>query len=139
MKAREFEFIFQVAWADTDAAAIVYYPNFFKWMDQATAELFKSIGLPLSELFNQDIGVPLVEAKCQFRRPAKFEDEIRIVSRPAILSEKSIKIEHKVYHQDTLIAEGYEVRVTVRINNGNIVSVQMPARLRNLLLGGDVG
>jgi acyl-CoA thioester hydrolase len=33
---KKFHYIFKVEWGDTDAAGIVYSPNDYKWMDQAT-------------------------------------------------------------------------------------------------------
>ena len=36
------DYSFKVRWGDTDAAGIVFYPNFYKWMDEATHEFLAS-------------------------------------------------------------------------------------------------
>ena len=54
---------FKVRWGDTDPAAIVYFPNFYRWMDEATHEFLTEIGHPTSELMETEkIGVPLLES-----------------------------------------------------------------------------
>ena len=51
----------RIDWGDCDPARIVFYPNYFRWFDQATSRLFESVGLPWSVLFRSgDItGLPL--------------------------------------------------------------------------------
>ena len=48
------EYSFQVRWGDTDAAGIVYYPNFYKWMDEATHEYFKKLVFPRSNFMKNN-------------------------------------------------------------------------------------
>ncbi|MEH7226046.1 thioesterase family protein [Bacillus sp. JJ1566] len=102
---------FQVRWGDTDAAGIVFYPNFYKWMDEATHEYFSAIGLPASQLFaEQQIGVPLLEANCRFNMPLLFEDHVTVKSYVEELYNKAFRIKHVFEKGDKIAAEGYEVR-----------------------------
>jgi acyl-CoA thioesterase FadM len=39
-----FEARFQTYWSDVDAAGIVYYPHFFRFVEQAEEELFRASG-----------------------------------------------------------------------------------------------
>lgn len=34
-------YTFKVRWGDTDPAKIVFFPNFYRWMDEATHEFFE--------------------------------------------------------------------------------------------------
>ncbi|OTW71912.1 4-hydroxybenzoyl-CoA thioesterase [Bacillus thuringiensis serovar roskildiensis] len=105
------EYTFQVRWGDTDAAGIVYYPNFYKWMDEATHEYFKKIGFPSVELYEeQQIGLPLLEAKCQFKSPLRFEDQVVVKSKVNELHNKVFTIQHVFVKEERVIAEGYETR-----------------------------
>ncbi|WP_066053726.1 acyl-CoA thioesterase [Robertmurraya korlensis] len=105
------EYYFQVRWGDTDAAGIVYYPNFFKWMDEATHDFFTKIGYPSSKLFaEQQIGVPLLEANCSFKSPLVFEDHIVVQSSIEELHNKVFKIKHDFIKEGEIVAEGYGVR-----------------------------
>ncbi|RAK14092.1 YbgC/YbaW family acyl-CoA thioester hydrolase, partial [Anoxybacillus vitaminiphilus] len=68
------EYRFKVNWGDTDAAGIVFYPNFYKWMDQATHHFFSKLGYPTSKMFTENhVSIPIVEAKCQFQSPLFFD------------------------------------------------------------------
>ncbi len=105
------EYPFQVRWGDTDAAGIVFYPNFYKWMDDATHAYLTAIGCPSSQLFaKQQIGVPLLEANCVFKRPLLFEDRVIVQSFVEELQTKVFKIKHVFKKNDQIVAEGYEVR-----------------------------
>jgi 4-hydroxybenzoyl-CoA thioesterase len=105
------EYLFQVQWGDTDAAGIVFYPNFYKWMDEATHDYLKQIGYPSSKLFAElKIGVPLLEANCVFKKPLLFEDSVVIQSFVEELYNKVFKIKHVFIRGDQIVAEGYGVR-----------------------------
>ena len=105
------EYPFRVRWGDTDAAGIVFYPNFYKWMDEATHEYFSAIGLPTSTLYSeQQIATPLLEANCQFKSPLLFEDDVIVRSSVVELHQKVFKISHRFFKDEKMVAEGYEVR-----------------------------
>lgn len=105
------EYLFQVRWGDTDAAGIVFYPNFYKWMDEATHEYLSAIGFPSSKLFaDQHIGVPILEANCLFKKPLMFEDQVVVNSSVEELQNKVFKIKHVFLKEDQIVAEGYELR-----------------------------
>jgi 4-hydroxybenzoyl-CoA thioesterase len=105
------DYEFKVRWGDTDAAGIVFYPNFYKWMNEATHEFFAKIGLPASTLFEEEqIAIPLLETHCEFKSPLLFEDIVNIRSSVVEVRNKVFKMSHQFYRGDQLIAEGYEVR-----------------------------
>ncbi|KWW11019.1 4-hydroxybenzoyl-CoA thioesterase [Peribacillus simplex] len=105
------EFRFGVRWGDTDAAGIVFYPNFYKWMDDATHEFLSAIGYPTSTLYaEQQVNVPLLEANCQFKSPLFFEDRVTVRSAVVELHQKVFKINHEFFKDEKLVAEGFEIR-----------------------------
>lgn len=72
---------FDVKWGDTDAAGIVFYPNFYKWMDEATHHFFAAAGFSSSRILaERQTIIPLLEAHCQFKSPLQFEDEVEVQS-----------------------------------------------------------
>ncbi|MEX2105226.1 MAG: thioesterase family protein, partial [Bacilli bacterium] len=104
---------FKVRFGETDAAGIVYYPNFYKWMDQASHEMFLGIGVSTSKLLKEQKGIPLVEALCQFKNALHFDDWIKIVTTVVEVRNKVFKLQHTFYLGDTIAAEGYEIRVWI--------------------------
>lgn len=104
-----------VHWSDCDPAEIVFYPHYFKWFDCGTTELFASVGLDFRHLFGDYgvIGVPILDARAQFRRPSRFRDVITVESAIAEWRSSTFKLEHKVFNRGELAVEGYEIRAWV--------------------------
>jgi len=63
----------RVRFYETDGARIVHFSWFFRYMEEAEYELWRSAGL--SNVPRADIAFPRVAASFDFRRPLRFEDE----------------------------------------------------------------
>ncbi len=75
----EFTITRRVEFPDTDMAGIMHFSNFFRFMEAAEHAFFRSIGASVvMREGGRSIGFPRVRATCQYRRPARFEDELRI-------------------------------------------------------------
>ncbi|MFZ4451191.1 acyl-CoA thioesterase [Salibacterium aidingense] len=128
----------KVRWGDTDAAAIVFYPNFYKWMDEATHELLEKAGWPLSTLQkDENIILPLLEAFCQFKAPLMHEDRINIESEVTEAAAKVFTVRHTFFKEGNIGAEGYEKRAWTSIADTAPKAVPMPDSIRTLLLEPD--
>lgn len=124
-----------VEWGDTDQAAIVFYPNYFRWFDIGTRHLLDAAGVPYGILKNEQglLGLPLVEAGSRFLSPIRFGDTIRLTSYVASWKSKTVRIDHVVNVAGRRCAEGHEIRVVARKLDGEIQAVTPPARLREAL------
>jgi len=126
--------LIKVNWGDTDAAGIVFFPNYYKWMDTAGHEFFGSIGYPSSKLYTEEkIGLPLLETHCEFKSPAYFEDEIELVTRVQEVGNKVIRLSHEFYRGETLLAKGYVVRAWTNFAMDPIKAVPIPEHIRRIL------
>ncbi|MGM9951603.1 MAG: acyl-CoA thioesterase [Lysinibacillus sp.] len=102
---------FTVRWGDTDAAGIVFFPNFYKWMDEASHELLRKTGKSSWALFNEEHkSIPLLEAHCQFYKPLLFEDHVTIETTVEHIANKTFKLIHTFKRQNEVVAQGYTVR-----------------------------
>ncbi|HBI04042.1 MAG TPA: acyl-CoA thioesterase [Paenibacillaceae bacterium] len=129
-------YFLKVNWGDTDAAGIVFFPNFYKWIDTAGHEFFGSIGYPSSKLYTEEkIGLPLLETHCEFKSPAFFEDEIELVTKVLEVGNKVIRLSHEFYRGDTLLAKGYVVRAWTNFAVEPIKAVPIPDSIRQVLEG----
>lgn len=125
---------FKVRLGDTDIGGIVYYPNFHKWMDEATHEYLGAIGLSSSKLFSeQNIGIPLLESKCNIYSPLFFEDCVEILSSVEELHNKVFKIKHQFYKDGHLVAEGYEKRAWATFD-GKLKAYPIPHDIRKKMI-----
>jgi 4-hydroxybenzoyl-CoA thioesterase len=106
------EYPVQVHWGDCDPADIVYYPNYFVWIDKATHALMAAHGLSQA-LIEQRFGIrwfPIAEASSRFLRPSSHGDEFTIVSRVESWTDKRFTIVHRGLKHGTLLFEGREAR-----------------------------
>jgi acyl-CoA thioester hydrolase len=111
----------KVHWSDTDAAGIVWFPNFFGWFEDAEEELFTAtLGRTRQALLDDlRFGMPRVEASARYRSPVRAGQLIRIGISSTI--ENPRRLRHDFEMRDdramTVLAEGF-VRVA---------SVKLPA------------
>ena len=109
----------RVRYAETDQMGIVYYANYLVWFEIGRVELLRSLGLAYSQLEkDHQCILPVVEASCRYRSPARYDDQIIIETRPALLRGSVIKFAYKIWRKPTqdgeerkLLAEGETVHV----------------------------
>jgi acyl-CoA thioester hydrolase len=108
----------RVRYAETDQMGIVYYANYLVWFELGRVELLRSLGLTYSRL-ETDHGciLPVIEARCRYRAPARYDDEILIETRPAMMRGSVLKFAYRILRkapegdEQTLLAEGETVHV----------------------------
>jgi acyl-CoA thioester hydrolase len=109
-----------VRYAETDQMGIVYYANYLVWFEIGRVELLRSLGLAYSQLEKEhECILPVVEASCRYRAPARYDDEILIETRPALLRGSVIKFAYRIFRKanqkgkerELLLAEGETVHV----------------------------
>ncbi len=131
--ARIIEYHFQVRWGETDAAGIVFYPSFYAWMDEATHHYFSEIGYPTTKMFaDSKVGIPLCEAKCVFKAPLFFGDQVTVVTTIQEIRNKVFVIHHTFMKEDQTVAEGYEIRALANLNP-KLKAISIPDELRSAI------
>lgn len=103
-----------IEWGHCDPAGIVFNPRFFEFFDASTWLLFEAVlGVKPEDLAATYaiMGIPLVDARAEFRKPAKFGDTIEIASRVSEFRRSSFDIEHHISVGGELAIEGGETRV----------------------------
>jgi acyl-CoA thioester hydrolase len=108
----------RVRYAETDQMGIVYYANYLVWFELGRVEVLRSLGLAYSKLeLDHGCILPVIEARCKYRSPAKYDDEILIEAWPSLVRESVIKFAYRILRkahdggEDTLLAEGETVHV----------------------------
>jgi acyl-CoA thioester hydrolase len=108
----------RVRYAETDQMGIVYYANYLVWFEIGRVELLRSLGLSYSRLETEHSCIlPVAEASCRYRSPARYDDEILIETRPALLRGSVLKFAYRILRkapeggQPVLLAEGETVHI----------------------------
>jgi len=125
----------QVDWGDCDPAGIVFYPNFYRWMDKGFWLLFGSKGLTLGTLRERykTLGGPLVDTGATFIQPVQPGEILTVTSRVQHWGTKSFRIEYKFARQTLPVASGFEVRVWGSLEkDGSITSSAIPQEVKGL-------
>lgn len=86
----EFRLARRVQFYETDAAGIVHFSWFFRYMEEAEHALWRAAGISIHPPASE-IGWPRIGASCQFRRPLRFEDEFEVRLRIAEMTKRTMR------------------------------------------------
>ena len=88
----------RVYYEDTDAQGVVYYANYFRYMERARTEWLRSLGVDQARLLSEDRRMFVVtETNAAFLAPATLMDEVVVTARLANLSRATFDIEQNIY------------------------------------------
>ena len=136
MSSKEVIYTVRVEFGDCDPAGIVWFPNFFRWIDAASRHFFAECGVPRWEETAQTLGVigtPLVDTQAKFVATASYGDTLQIHTRVREWRGKSFVQAYRVMRGDTLILECEEVRIFGgRHPDGRLRAVPVPAEIARL-------
>ena len=125
MSSSVFKASYRVVWVDTDAAQVVHYSNYFRFFERAEEEFYRHLGFSFDEMHKRGYWFPRVEAFCQYKKPARFNDLIEIELAIGELKAKSVKYEFRVFNKETmaLLAAGYVVAVVADMQTGKAIDI----------------
>ena len=129
--AKKFKFSVKVYYEDTDAGGVVYYANYLKFFERARTEFLNSIDLSNKMLLTNH-GVLIVVKSCniEYKKSAKLEDELEIISSVISKTKTSFIMKQVVKLDQVLISEAETHLVTV---NQEGKPVQIPKILNDFL------
>jgi len=130
-KKRPFAWPVRVYYEDTDAQALVYYANYFKFMERARTEWIRSFGIEQDVLLQEQRRMFVVaDTTTEFLAPAKFNDELMVTAGLLSQGRASFLIEQLIYRNSLdgeLLCRG---QVRAAFLNADTLK---PARLPDLL------
>jgi 4-hydroxybenzoyl-CoA thioesterase len=128
----------EVHFGDCDPAGIVFFPNFSRWMDEASLAFFMACGVPpWRELVKTRgiVGTPLLEIHTKFYKPATYGQTIEVHTSIEEWSAKTFRHRHVVRRGDDVLCEGTEVRAFVRRHPDDpdrIQAIPIPQDIKDL-------
>ena len=108
----------RVRYAETDQMGVVYYANYFVWCEIGRVEYFRQLGHDYKQMeVEDDCHLPVVEANCRYRMPARYDEEIIIETRVTMLRGAVMKFGYRLLRRDDgaeqLLAQAETVHVCV--------------------------
>ena len=133
MPSPAFRTAFRVVWSETDAAGVVHYSNYFRFFERVEEEFYRHLGFTFKDTSEKGLWFPRVEAFCQYKKPARFNDLIEVELTVDEMKEKSLKYGFKIFNKETalLLATGYIVLVAANKKTGK--ATQIPQDIVNKL------
>lgn len=96
--AKPFEWPVRVYYEDTDAQGVVYYANYFRFLERARTEWLRSLGVDMVALMDQERRIFVVaEVQARFLAPAGLSDELIVTAHLEKLTRVSFDIEQNIY------------------------------------------
>jgi len=99
---KPFELPVRVYYEDTDAQGVVYYANYFRFMERARTEWLGSLGVNMVRLQDEERRIFVVtEVNTKFHGAARLRDDLVVTASLADMSRVTFDIEQKIYRNDT--------------------------------------
>ena len=124
---REVTYTVHVEFGDCDPAGIVWFPNFFRWIDAASRNFFTQCGVPRWEETTRTLGIigtPLVDTHSRFLKTASYGDTLAVHVTVKEWRDKSFVQTYRITREDDLIMECEEVRIFATTRNDGKNSIR---------------
>jgi acyl-CoA thioester hydrolase len=102
----EHRFALTVFFEDTDTAGIVYHANYLRFFERARSDMLRAAGIDQRAAIDSGMGAYAVsEMAINWRRPARLDDDLIVISRVTAVRAASCSIHQRVMRDDQLLAE----------------------------------
>jgi acyl-CoA thioester hydrolase len=97
----------RIRYAETDAMGFAYYGYYSMYYEVARVESLRQLGMTYRELEELGTMMPVLENNSRYFSPARYDDEIRIVTRIREWPTVRIKFDYDIFNeQNELIHQG---------------------------------
>jgi acyl-CoA thioester hydrolase len=109
----EVELRLRVRYAETDQMKVAHHSVYLVWFEAARAEFCRARGIDYNAMEAAGYFLPIIEARCRYRAPARYDDAIIIAVRVAEMTRRTLRMAYRVIRDDTLLAEGETLQMLV--------------------------
>jgi acyl-CoA thioester hydrolase len=94
---------------------VVYYANYLVWFEVGRVEWIRQAGWTYREMEHEGVSLPVIEAHCEYRQPARYDDEIEIAARGTLLSPARVRFDYETLRlpDGALLARGHTIHAAV--------------------------
>lgn len=122
----------RVRYAETDQMNVVYHSNYVIWFEVGRVEFMRQLGITYRDLEQRDqLHLPVVEVRCRYKAPARYDDEVTIRTHIARLRSSLIQFQYQVLRAEDglLLAEGESTHVAV---DASMVKTPFPEKYMSI-------
>jgi acyl-CoA thioester hydrolase len=123
----------RVEFAETDAAGMVHFSVFFRYMEEAEHAVWRNAGMDIFAS-RETNSWPRISAKFDFKTPLRFQDEFEVRTEMGAVTRSTIQWAHVLMRGDQVIGNGTVTAVYVAKNaDGSIKSAAIPDEILSKL------
>lgn len=121
----------RVRYAETDQMGVVYHSNYLVWFEIGRTDWLRDTGWTYREMEAAGIQLPVIEAHCEYRQGARYDDEVEIRTRAKKLSPVRVQFDYQAIRRadGATLATGHTVHATIDRQGRPI---RMPDRVKDL-------
>ena len=98
--AAPFRYQHRVTYAECTLGDHVYHSRYLDMLEAARGEFIRSLGPTVLEWQERDLIFPIVEARLNYKSPARYDDLLTIEVRPTLASGVRVNFGHRVVNQN---------------------------------------
>ena len=123
--------IVRVRYAETDKMGVVYHSNYLIWFEIGRTDWLRDTGWTYRDMEADGIQLPVIEAHCEYRQGARYDDDVEIRTRASKLSPVRVRFEYEAIRRadGATLATGHTVHATIDREGRPI---RMPERVKEL-------
>ena len=106
---------YRVPYADTDKMGVVYYANYFVYFERLRTELLREAGFSYFEMEEKGVMLPVIEALCNYKKPAGYDDLLVISGWVEQIKGPKVKICCEVRKNNDLLVSGHTIHACVDV------------------------
>lgn len=125
----------RVSYGETDAMGVVYYAEYMHYFERSRSEYIREVGMSYDEVEKRGIFLPVREASCRYRRPARYDELIHVRCGISEWKRASMVFSYEVWDEgkQNLLTTGMTEHAVV---NGEGRPVRVPDWLKGLFVTG---
>ena len=108
-----------VRFSEVDSLRIVWHGHYIRYFEDAREAFGQKYNISYLEVYDKGYAIPLVNISCDFKRPLKYGDKVRVVCRYINSPAAKIIFFYQAFLNDTevVVAEGKSIQVFLDLNN----------------------
>ena len=120
-------------YAETDKMGVVYYANYLVWFEVGRTDLLRHAGWSYREMEVEGFSLPVIEAHCEYKEPARYDDELEVRTGGDLLSPIRVQFTYEIVRpaDEALLATGHTVHASLDPSGR---PRRLPDRIRSIFL-----
>lgn len=95
-----------VRYSETDQMGFVYYGNYAQYLEIGRVAAMKKAGISYQAMEESGIGLPVMNLHIDYKRAARYDDEIRIETTVKEMPSNRIVFDYEIYREEELLIVG---------------------------------